>query len=281
MFKFKKIFTIILFTLIGIAVFCYWQYSKRFVSTENAYVNADVVQIAARVTGQVINLHAINNQYVKSNQPLFDIDPVPFELVANEAKAQLEKDRAQLNITQLTTRRIIELVDKNAASAQAGDTAKADLRSANAAIQVSEANLERTLLNLTYTKITAPTSGWVTNLTLRTGNIVQANQPIFALISDQVFWIDANFKETELGKIHVGQIADIEIDMYPRHHFKGIVESISGGSGAAFSLLPPQNATGNWVKVTQRVPVRIRITDPDSHYPLRIGTSATVKIKIG
>lgn len=281
MFNLKKLLIIFAIILAASAGISYWQYSKHYVSTDNAYVNADVVQIAARVTGQVTNLHTVNNQYVKANQPLFDIDPLPFELAANEARAQLAKDQAQLNITQLTTKRIVELAQKKVASAQASDTAKADLRSATASIEVSKAKVEHTLLNLNYTKIAAPTSGWITNLTLRSGNIIQANQPLFALISDQTFWIDANFKETELSKIHPGQTATISIDMYPKHPFTGTVESISGGSGAAFSLLPPQNATGNWVKITQRVPVRIRITQPDPNYPLRIGTSAAVKIKIG
>ncbi|MDE2089643.1 MAG: HlyD family secretion protein, partial [Gammaproteobacteria bacterium] len=93
--------------------------------------------------------------------------------------------------------------------------------------------------------------------------------------------VDANFKETDLQAIRPGQPAVIYVDMYPDHHFRGVVESISGGSGAAFSLLPPQNATGNWVKVTQRVPVRVRILDPSPSHPLRVGTSATVTVDTG
>jgi membrane fusion protein, multidrug efflux system len=110
--------------------------------------------------------------------------------------------------------------------------------------------------------------------------VITAYQPIFALISDESFWADTNFKETEMEKIRPGQAAKIEVDMYPGHVFNGVVESISGGAGAAFSLLPPQNATGNWVKVTQRVPVRIQILNPDPRYPLRIGTSALVTVKL-
>lgn len=278
---FKKIVLIITLIIIGLASTSLWWQSKHFVSTDDAYVNANIVQVAPRVTGQVTHLYTTNNQYVTENQPLFDLDPVPFQLATNEAMAQLAKDQAQLNIAQLTSKRTLKLVQKNVASAQEGDTVEANLRSSIAAIQLSQANLERVLLNLKYTKVTAPTSGWITNVTLRAGNIVQANQPLFALISDQTFWIDANFKETELGKIHPQQQADIVIDMYPKHHFTGIVESISGGSGSAFSLLPPQNATGNWVKVTQRVPVRVRVVNPDANFPLRIGTSATVTIRIG
>jgi membrane fusion protein (multidrug efflux system) len=103
---------------------------------------------------------------------------------------------------------------------------------------------------------------------------------LFALISNSEFWVDANFKETELEHIHPGQLANIYVDMYPGHTFSGVVESISGGTGSAFSLLPPQNATGNWVKVAQRVPVRIRVLNPEQDFPLRIGTSASVRISL-
>lgn len=277
----KKSTLVIAVITIGFLSVHYWWRAKHVVSTDNAYINAHVVQIAPRITGQVIHLYANNNEYVKLNQPLFDLDPEPYQLAVNEAKAELAKDQAQLNIAQLTAKRTLQLVEKKVASVQEGDTVEANLRSAKAAIQLSEANLERVLLNLKYTKISAPVSGWITNVTLRAGNLVQANQPQFALISDHAFWVDANFKETELEKIKLEQTADIVVDMYPHHHFTGIVESISGGTGAAFSLLPPQNATGNWVKVTQRVPVRIRITNMDPKYPLRIGTSANVTIRIG
>lgn len=277
----KKIILFASITLIAIGSISYWWHKNHYVSTDDAYINADIVQIAPRVTGQVTQLHVQNNQYVTANQALFNVDSLPFELAANEATAQLEKSKSQLTIAKLTSNRTLKLVKKNVASMQEGDTVEANLRSAIASIQLAEANLQKVKLSLSYTKIAAPTSGWVTNVTVHAGNMVQAHQPLFALISDHVFWIDANFKETDVGKIHAQQKVDVVVDMYPKHHFTGIVESISGGSGTAFSLLPPQNATGNWVKVTQRVPVRIRITNPDPKHPLRIGTSANVKIRIG
>jgi membrane fusion protein (multidrug efflux system) len=115
-------------------------------------------------------------------------------------------------------------------------------------------------------------------MTLQQGSIVNANQALFTLISNDLFWVDANYEETDLQNIRPGQPAEIKLDMYPNHVFKGVVNSISGGSGAAFSLLPPENATGNWVKITQRVPVKVVIINPDPDYPLHIGTTATVTI---
>ena len=120
----------------------------------------------------------------------------------------------------------------------------------------------------------------MTNLSLVAGSNVMANAPIAALIVDNSFWVDANFKETQLAGLHPAQPDDIVVDMYPDKTFHGIVASISGGTGTALSLLPPQNATGNWVKVTQRVPVRVRITDADPEHPLRVGATAAVTIRV-
>ena len=103
--------------------------------------------------------------------------------------------------------------------------------------------------------------------------------PLFTIIGDGEYWVDANFKETELERVQPGQQARVVVDMYRDHEFKGEVESLSAGSGQAFSLLPAQNASGNWVKVTQRVPVRVRIVDPDPNYPLRVGTTASVHVE--
>ncbi|MGB0056622.1 MAG: HlyD family efflux transporter periplasmic adaptor subunit, partial [Methyloceanibacter sp.] len=107
---------------------------------------------------------------------------------------------------------------------------------------------------------------------------VQAGAPLFAIIEANRWWVDANFKETDLARIKVGQPATVRLDMYPGVNFDGIVESISSGSGASFSVLPPENASGNWVKVTQRFPVRISVANPPADKPLRVGASATVMI---
>ena len=143
-----------------------------------------------------------------------------------------------------------------------------------AAAQLDKATHERV-----RTHVTAPATGWVSNVTLRPGTLVQAGTPTFAVVEQGNWWVDANFKETDLGRIKPGQPATIRIDMYPGTVLEGQVESISAGSGAAFSVLPPENATGNWVKVTQRFPVRVKITStPDADRPLRMGASATVRV---
>jgi membrane fusion protein (multidrug efflux system) len=146
-------------------------------------------------------------------------------------------------------------------------------------LRAASAQLDKATHDRVRTHVTAPGSGWVTNSNLRPGSIVQAGTPAFALIEDGHWWVDANFKETDVARIKPGQPATIRLDMYPDTRLDGVVESISAGSGATFSVLPPENATGNWVKVTQRFPIRIRITGtPDADKPLRVGASADVTI---
>ena len=149
---------------------------------------------------------------------------------------------------------------------------------AGARIGVAQAALDQARLNLSYTVITAPASGTLGEIPIRPGDIVQVGQQLFPLVEDRVFWVEANYKETDLERIRPGQPATIRMDMYPDAAFQGVVESLSPASGVAFSLLPPENATGNWVKVTQRFPVRVRIIGGGSDSPLRIGASCAVTI---
>lgn len=170
------------------------------------------------------------------------------------------------------------------------DNAKAQLQSAryhlggmgeeNEQIRIATAALEQAKLNLSYTKVYAPFDGQISNSNMFDGQFITAGAPQFALIDHSKYWVDANFKETQIYSLKVGQHVKVTVDMYPDHDFDGEVINISGASGTVFSLLPPQNATGNWVKVTQRVPVRILIKNPDPNYPLSIGTSAYVKVKV-
>lgn len=218
------------------------------------------------------------------------------------AAAQVAQRQAELRNIEAQYRRNLDLTARNFLSRQAVDNsatsvataqaavvaAQANLAQAqslvgesgnrNARIRVAEATLAQARLDLGRAHVVASTGGMIANLTLRPGNAVQPRVPLFALIDDKEYWVDANFKETELAKIRPGCKARIVLDSYPEHPFEGVVESLSAGSGTAFSLLPAQNATGNWVKVTQRVPVRIHIVATDPNYPLRIGTTASVTV---
>lgn len=148
----------------------------------------------------------------------------------------------------------------------------------NALVQAAQATLAQATLNLQYTNVIAPADGQLAKWTLQPGQTVTAYASLFSLVEDKDWWAIANMKETSLNRVRIGQKAIVYVDMYPSHPFHGIVKSISPGSGSSFSLLPSENATGNWVKVTQRFPVHVEIQHPDAQFPLRIGSSCTVSI---
>jgi membrane fusion protein (multidrug efflux system) len=145
-------------------------------------------------------------------------------------------------------------------------------------VQRTQAALEKAELDLSYTVVKAPENGVVTKVEqLQVGSYVTASTPVFSMMSDRI-WVEANFKETELTYMRPGQEATVDIDTYPDAQCSGKVTSLSPGTGLSFSLLPPENATGNWVKVVQRLPVRLAIECTPSDLPLHAGLSATVEV---
>ena len=320
--KTKIIIALVLAALIG--GFAFYHYSGLTRSTENAYINADVVNVAAQVSGRVTAVYIKDNQHVRKGDALFDIDPEPFAIALQRAEADLaqakqsaRQDNAEVSVARAQIAQIEsdlanarasysrdkELVEQHFLSQQSLDDAQTKQQSLQAALEQAQAKLTKALsapqnpeergdvlkaqaaieqakLDLEHTHVTAAQDGQISNLSLTAGSLVGVGAPLFALIAENSFHIDANFKETELPGIHPGQDVDIKIDMYPGQHFKGTVESLSGGTGTAFSLLPPQNATGNWVKIAQRVPVRIKLAPTDADHPLRIGATATVSVQL-
>jgi membrane fusion protein (multidrug efflux system) len=191
-----------------------------------------------------------------------------------QAKGSASKDQADsAQRTRMDARDSLAAAKAELAAAEAQRGAAGD---ANAAVKAAEAALGRARLDLQHTRITAPGAGLIGDLDLRPGSFVAAGRALFALVETSEVWVDANFKETDLPRIRPGQPAEVTVDLLPGKTFKGEVESLSPASGTAFSLLPPENATGNWVKVTQRFPVRVRVLDPAPG--LRVGASAEVTV---
>jgi len=277
--KWKWIAAAIVLAIALVAGLRYWHESALFVTTENAYVQANQVEITPQVAGTVLKVYVQDQQQVKAGDPLFDIDPASYNIALLRLRAQLAQRRAEAAQASSDWTRNQELMRTGFLSPQAGQAARTKLTTAQAAVTAAEAEVAAAELDMQRTHVVSPTTGSVANFTLRPGNTVSPGVPLFVVISNQDYWVDANFKETELKDIQPGQKVEIHSDVYPDHVFHGTVTSLAGGSGAAFSLLPPQNATGNWVKVTQRVPVRIHVDDPDPRHPLRIGTTAKVKVR--
>ncbi len=321
---------------VAVLVAAGWWYltSGRYVATDDAYVQAARVQISNDISGRVIDVAVHNNERVNKGQVLFRIDPRPFQIAVEQAKARLAAARLQIAAMKATYREKVstanamaatlayrqrerdrqqQLMARGFASQQQFDQAEQAFEVARAqlaadqhdvaialanldgnpdlpvdqhpSVEEAQAALDQAELNLSYTVVRAPENGIVTKVDqLQPGDWVQgvntgaAPTTLFYLVSTDRIWVEANFKETELTQMRPGQQATVEIDTYPDEVFHATVESLSPGTGLTFSLLPPENATGNWVKVVQRLPVRLAIDNPDPSRPLHAGLSAYVDV---
>ncbi len=311
-------------TAIIIASIVYFRTIQYYPRTDDSYVQANIIQMGAQVTGTVSAVYVKDHDHVKRNQLLFEIDPVPYQIALDHAQANLDvikqnieagkstinaaeayvkKTEAEALNQQKQTERLLALKKQNLISQSEADQATTSLTSAksnleastsklleaksqlgaldesNAQVRLAQAAVDAAKRNLSYTRVYAPFDGQLQLFKIRKGQILSQNTPLFALIEDGNIWISANFKETEIRRIKEGQAVKIKIDMYSGKTFTGKVESISRGSGSAFSLLPAENASGNWIKVTQRFPVKILVIDQDeANFPLRVGASCKVTI---
>lgn len=199
-------------------------------------------------------------------------------LIASGISSQAQVDRATHSLDEARARLASVQHEITGVIAQLGGNPQIEPAKHPTVLQ-AQAALDRARLNLSYTTITAPSDGVVTRVEqLQIGSYVAASTPVFALVSTGEVWLEANFKEDQLGHLRPGQTARIRIDSYPGKTFKGRVVSVSPGTGSQFSMLPAENATGNWVKVVQRLPVRVELENLNSTYPLHAGLSATVDV---
>ncbi|HVP77061.1 MAG TPA: HlyD family secretion protein [Thermodesulfobacteriota bacterium] len=353
----RKIFAFILLPFLiiigAVALYFYLQYEKTHISTDDAFVDGRIHIIASKVAGTVKALHVSDNQFVKKDTILLQIDPVDYDVSLKETQAALEMERSKLyqirstvatvkkqlaelaallefaranlelqeanyRLAEVQFKRQEVLFEKGVVPKDAYDKAKttdevaaAQVKAAKqsikqleasletqatlirqtesgippqgAQIQQKEAALKQKQLNLGYTRISAPTDGYVTKRTVEVGNQIQVGQPLMSIVPLGQFgiWITANYKETQLRLVKAGQKVKIRADTCPDKEFYGRVDSIMAGTGSVFTLLPPENATGNYVKVVQRIPVKIVLdegTDPD--HLLRIGMSVVPTILV-
>lgn len=322
-----------LITLVGVPVvvavggLLAWQHGGRYVSTENAYVKADIAQIAPEVSGRVIEVAVRDHAPVKAGAVLVRIDPEPYRLALAKASADLDVARTQVETARAAyfetkselaevenqaahlerqLQRQLSLAQHGVVSASVLETAQKDAAVARDRLNVVRMRLERVLaalggkpdvpgddhptvrdkladrdraaLNLAHTTMVAPLDGIAVNVKLQLGEQVKAATPLFAIVAATRHWVEANLKETELTHVAVGQRAKVVLDIYPDEAWEAEVASISPAAGSEFAILPPQNASGNWVKVVQRLPVKLRLLPHVGEHPLRAGMTATVDI---
>jgi membrane fusion protein, multidrug efflux system len=300
----------------------------RYVSTDDAYIQAARVQISCNVSGRVSEVDVHDNQPVHTGDILFRIDPRPFQIAIQDAEAHLAgaKLRVQALEAAYRQRQADESAARNTIAyrqddfnrkkklAADGITSQAQLDQAaheldvarqgliaatqqtasalaelggdisapiesRPAVREAQAALDRAKLNYSYTTVRAPLDGVVTKVEqLQVGDYINAVVPLFALVSLQDMWVEANFKETDLAYMRPGQRATFTVDAFPGVKLTGKVQSTSPGTGASFSLLPPENSSGNWVKVVQRLPGRLSIDRGPTDLPLAAGMSVVAEV---
>ncbi|KMN23506.1 HlyD family efflux transporter periplasmic adaptor subunit [Pseudomonas sp. FSL R10-1350] len=319
----------ILVILVGLGVWGWHElYGRWSESTDDAYVNGNVVEITPLVAGTVVSIGADDGDLVHEGQVLLNFDPSDSLVGLQSAEANLARTVRQVrglfsNVSgtkaQVAAQKVAvqkaqdnfnrrkNLAASGAISQEELSHARDDLASAQSALRNNEQQLDTTsalvdntaianhpdvlaaaaqlrqaYLEHARTTLIAPVTGYVAKRTVQLGQRVQPGTALMAVIPLNQLWIDANFKETQLDKMRIGQPVEIESDLYGSNvKYSGTVDSIGAGTGSAFALLPAQNATGNWIKIVQRVPVRIHINaDELAKHPLRIGLSTTVDVNL-
>ncbi|SDS82387.1 membrane fusion protein, multidrug efflux system [Pseudomonas sp. Z003-0.4C(8344-21)] len=328
----RKVMLLALAVVVLLAIAGVWAYHE-FIgrwneSTDDAYVNGNVVEITPLVTGTVVSIGADDGDLVQEGQVLVNFDPNDAEVGLQSAKAKLARTvrqvrglysnvdgmKAQVNAQQAEVQKAQDNYNRRKNLAQGGaisqeelSHARDDLTSAQNAlanarqqlkttsalvddtvvsshpdVMSAAADLRQAYLTNARSTLIAPVTGYVAKRTVQLGQRVQPGTALMAVIPLNQLWIDANFKETQLRDMRIGQPVDIEADLYGSDvKYSGTVDSLGAGTGSAFALLPAQNATGNWIKIVQRVPVRIHINAEElAKHPLRVGLSTNVEVNL-
>jgi membrane fusion protein, multidrug efflux system len=291
----------------------HWIFGLSHVSSDDAQVDGHIIPILPKVGGFVAEVRADENQTVKAGDVLVVLDDRDYRVrltqaaadlavalagVSNrarvgQAEAQVEQAMANALKAHADLERIRPLAEQDIVSKQQLDAVQAGAAAADGALAAAQAALvaadarvgaaraarDQAALNLSYTQLTAPARGVVSKKTVELGQLVQPGQPLMSVVPLEDVWVTANLKETEIADVKPGDPVDFTVDAYPGLHVAGHVESVSPATGARFSLLPPDNATGNYTKVVQRLPVRIRPDKLDAAHPLRPGLSVVVTIQ--
>lgn len=311
----RRIIAACVLVILGVVVGLYANNASKYQSTDDAYVEAHMVQVAPKVTGQIVELNVEDNQRVKEGDVVAVIDKDDYKIRFAQADADYQKELAnqkiatanlsavqsEIAVAKADLDRYKKLYESGAVSKQTLDNAQTRYDSvlarktsaeesifSNGQNKVADANLkslkakrDKAELDLKNTEVIAPQSGIVTNKKAEKGAYVGTGSPLFVIVPDEV-WVVANYKESQVGNMKEGQPVEIKIDAYPDKVFKGKIDSIQRASGAKSSLFPPENAVGSFVKIVQRIPVKIVFDEPidSSKYTIVAGMSVVPKVKV-
>ena len=277
--KYWKIAAALTFVAVILIGYGLW-YIFTHETTDDAFIEGDITVISPKVSGHIEKIYINDNQIVRAQEPLCDLDGRDYQTSFDLAKAELEAAQAESQQAGQDLGRYQQLLASKDIPQQQFDKALLRWNTSQAQVNAAQARLERARLNLSYTKIVAPADGTVARKDVEPGMFVQEGQALMAVVLPGR-WVIANLKETQMTHIHPGLKVSIRVDAYPGMVFHGHIDSIQQGTGSRFSLLPAENATGNYIKVVQRVPVKIVFDDPlDPQKPLELGMSVVPTIEI-
>jgi membrane fusion protein, multidrug efflux system len=304
--------------ILSVGGFQLWKYVQSYQDTDDAQVDGYLDPVSSRINGTISAVYVDNNQSVKAGQLLVQLDPRDYQVAVEQARAQLVQAQADVNsarqqyvaaiatvrqaeaqnyLAQRNAQRYTQLINLKVVSQSEFDqydaTARAQAATVNtdeaaaasalrtiasreAQVQAARAALDQAELNLSYTRITAPADGVIGNRSAQLGQRIQPGQSLMALTQEQL-WVTANFKETQLARMRPGQAVTIHLDALGRD-FEGHIDNMPGATGSLYDLLPPENATGNYVKIVQRLPVRIAFDRGQDMTQLRPGMSVEPKV---
>ncbi len=268
--------------VIGLAI-VYFIYNYLFyVTTDNAQIEANSVILTSRVTGYVSKVSVEEGQSVKAGQTLVEIDQKDYQSKANQAQSETSSLSARVQDAQLNYHRIEGLFKAGAVSQQQRDSALANYQELERKLKGLEAQFEVSKNGLNDTQLRAPSDGTIAKRAAEVGMLANPGTPLVGFVSNDSRWVTANFKETDLGRLKIGQKVDLSVDAIPGRTFHGEIESFHPATGSVFSLLPPDNATGNFTKVVQRVPTRIKLLDlkKEDIELLKAGLSVIADVRI-
>ncbi|GAM74064.1 membrane fusion protein [Vibrio ishigakensis] len=277
--------TLLLVVTAGAVIFNYYETYSDTPWTRDGQVSAYIVSITPRVTGQVTEVYVDDNSRVEKGDLLFEIDPAIYSAAYHKAVATQGQAQALLSKARNNLQRTSELEKRmhGAVPTLTLNNLTNEVESAAANLDLAKANVEEAKLNLKYTKVYAPTDGFITNLNLRVGSQVVANAPVVALIDENSFWIEGYFKETDLVGVNPNDKAYVTLLMHNRMTLEGEIKSIGYGiaksdGSTGNDLLPNVNPNFQWIRLAQRIPVKIKLTDIPEDLQLRVGMTASIQI---
>ena len=283
--KRKKLFLMLgsFVSLVALLFLAYYLFiGSRHVTTDNAYVGAEIAQVTPSTGGIVKAIHYKDTDTVKAGDVLVNIDDTDARLVLARTKADLNKAQADLDRTKMDSDRRLALAKSGSVSAEEVRNAKNAFKSAQAMFDAAHVAFEQAQVDLERTTIHSPVDGVIAKRQVQLGQRVQAGTALMSVVPTLNLHVDANFKEVQLRKVQIGQPVELTADFHGDSVvYHGKVAGIAGGTGAAFAVIPAQNATGNWIKVVQRLPVRIELNTQElKENPLQVGLSCQVDIDV-